>query len=95
MLYTVLAILTLSAPPITSVEELPKLLAEEYDLLQSLDQLENNLESQARLLKESRKKRLEIIKRRDSAALKHKKARQTLNLERHLEHHQCFSFYNS
>jgi len=77
-----IAALCVLAPPVGSVEELPKLLGEEFDLLEALDELDEDRKRQERLLAANQAKRLEVIVRRDKAAEKHRRAKATLQRER-------------
>ena len=61
----------LAAPPLDSVEDLPKLLGEEFDLLQALDNLDEDRRRQEKRLTENQTKRIEVIARRDRAAKRH------------------------
>lgn len=72
----------LAAPPVGSVEELPKLLQEEFDLLEALDQLDEDRAAQEKALAENQQKREEVIHRRDEAARLHKAAKDRLRTER-------------
>ena len=72
----------LSAPPLDTVEDLPKLLGEEFDLLQALDSLDDDRREQEKRLSENQAKRIEVIARRDRAAKRHADARKTLQEER-------------
>ncbi len=72
----------IAAPPLKSVEELPKLLEEELDLLEALDALDQDRSQKEQELIEYRQKRVEMIQRRDDAAVKHQQAQQKLKLQR-------------
>ncbi len=82
-----LTLLTVAAvcaavPPVESVEALPKLLEEEYDLLEALDQLDEDRRLQEASLVENQAQRTQVIARRDRAARAHAEAEETLNVER-------------
>ena len=72
----------ITAPPLDTVEDLPKLLGEEFDLLQALDTLDEDKQRQEKRLMENQAKRIEVIARRDRAAKRHSDARATLESER-------------
>ncbi len=73
---------TVAAPPVKSVEDLPKLLNEELDLLEALDELDKDRADQDRLLGQSQKQREELIARRDEAQRHHDQSKNKLELER-------------
>lgn len=79
-----LTALLLTAPPVKSVEDLPKLLGEEFDLLESLDELDEDRRKQEKDLSENRKQRLDVIERRDRADKRHRKAKAQLEKARDL-----------
>ena len=82
MIAPALAALVVCAPPVGSVEELPRLLQEEFDLLEALEQLDVDRQDQERALAENQKTREEVIGRRDRAAKAHRDATTRLSTER-------------
>jgi len=82
LLPTLALLLAAAGPPVESVEALPKLLEEEYDLLEALDQLDEDRRLQEKLLAENQTKRVEVISRRDRAAAAHATAEERLEIER-------------
>jgi murein DD-endopeptidase MepM/ murein hydrolase activator NlpD len=77
-----LALASLAGPPVETVDELPTLLGEEFDLLEALDQLAEDHRAQERALKENNARRKEVIGRRDRAARAHTDAQSRLERER-------------
>lgn len=81
-LLVVLAAVAPAEPPVDSVEDLPRLLGEEFDLLLALDQLDEDRREQEQALSENQARREEVIRRRDTAARRHTAARGSLETER-------------
>lgn len=79
---SLLITLCLAGPPLDTVEDLPKLLGEEFDLLQALDNLDDDRRLQEKLLSENQTKRVEVIARRDRAAKRYSDASTRLQAER-------------
>ena len=79
---TLLITACLYAPPLETVEDLPNLLGEEFDLIQALDSLDDDRRLQEKLLAENQTKRVEVIARRDRAAARYSEARKKLQRER-------------
>jgi murein DD-endopeptidase MepM/ murein hydrolase activator NlpD len=81
-LLILVATVALQTPPISSVADLPKLLLEEFDLLEALDSLDQDRVKQERALSTNKKRLKEVIIKRDLAMKRHAVALALLRRER-------------
>lgn len=82
MIVQLLACVVLAAPPVNSLEELRKLLGEEYDLLDALDQLDDDRKLQEKLLSENKIAKLEVEERLAAAVAAHNVATENRDVAR-------------
>ena len=80
----VLCAALLGAPPVRSVEELPKLLGEEFDLLEAVDALDRDIAAQQTALEANAPKLRDVTSRRDRALRRHEEAKRRLVRDRKL-----------
>lgn len=69
-------------PPVEGVSEITKLLGEEYDLLEALDQLDADRKRQEKALAEAEARRVAMVARRNKAEFEHNEAKVKLETER-------------
>jgi hypothetical protein len=71
-------------PPVEGVSEIKKLLGEEFDLLEALDQLDADRKRQEKALAEAEARRVAMVARRNKAEFEHNEAKVKLETEREL-----------
>lgn len=74
--------LLVAGPPVASVQELSKLLQEEFDLLQAIDQLDDDRAEQARLLVKNQAEKAEVERALARAKARYNQAEDTLTKAR-------------
>ena len=78
----VIIVVATAAPPVESVEQLPVLLQEEYDLLEALDELEQDEKRQTAALTANKKQLDEVTSRRNRAGTRYRRALSELEKQR-------------